>query len=274
MVNTYHVYVRIVHTKSPHVHLHLSCHPRQFSSFICNWCTFRGEKDNDKRHSIPPYDVIVDKTTLVHIIVHTTIYLLTRIILQRHKSFLLPSNFSPRVVQRLRHPPIMILLLQRIIRMLLYPMIVPAAASPTPVANDTQAAAPAAMVGNANGGKHVIVTRLLSGMPMRRDRRVIWMMSWTMCIKTAIDWKTVSSQRISLIKPWWTDHVGWSWIRQSQSGWNRSTRTMWYHWGRRRWTREEYCNEQLICLLGEVLVLFVCFLLREGSLLGWGFDSD
>ena len=45
-------------------------------------------------------------------------YTLTRIILQRHKSFLLPSNFSPRVVQQLRHPPIMILLLQRIIRML------------------------------------------------------------------------------------------------------------------------------------------------------------
>ena len=61
--------------------------------------------------------------------------------------------------------------------MLLYPMIVPAAASPTTVANDTQAAAPAAMVGNANGGKHVMVTRLLSGMPMRRNRRVIRMMS-------------------------------------------------------------------------------------------------
>ena len=56
-------------------------------------------------------------------------------------------------------------------------MIVPAAASPTTVANDTQAAAPAAMVGNANGGKHVMVTRLLSGMPMRRNRRVIRMMS-------------------------------------------------------------------------------------------------
>ena len=47
MVNTtYHVYVRIVHKQSPHVHLHLSCHPRQFPSFICNWCTFQGEKDN------------------------------------------------------------------------------------------------------------------------------------------------------------------------------------------------------------------------------------
>ena len=51
-----------------YTYTHLSCHPRQFSSFICNWCTFRGEKDNDKRHSTPPYDVIVDKTTLVHII--------------------------------------------------------------------------------------------------------------------------------------------------------------------------------------------------------------
>ena len=153
MVNTYHVYVRIVHTKSPHVHLHLSCHPRQFSSSICNWCTFRGEKDNDKRHSIPPYDVIVDKTTLAHIIVHTTIYLLTRIILQRHKSFLLPSNFSPWVVQRLRHPPILILLYaasdnSNVAASDNHPS-VPASASPTTVANDTQAAAPAAMVGNA-----------------------------------------------------------------------------------------------------------------------------
>ena len=77
MVNTtYHVYVRIAYKQSPHVHLHLSCHPRQFSSFVCNWCTFRGEKDNNKRHSTPPYDVVVNKTTLVHIICsYNNIYL-------------------------------------------------------------------------------------------------------------------------------------------------------------------------------------------------------
>ena len=71
-------------------------------------------------------------------------YILTRIILQRHKSFLLPSNFSPRVVQRLRHPPILILLYaasdnSNVAASDNHPS-VPAAASPTTVANDTQAA--------------------------------------------------------------------------------------------------------------------------------------
>ena len=114
-------------------------------------------------------------------------YTLTRIILQRHKSFLLPSNFSPRVVQQLRHPPIMILLLQRIIRMLLHRIILrryqPRLLLPLLQTIRRRR--------HANGGKHVMVTRLLSGMPMRRNRRVIWMMSWTMCVETAVDWKTV-----------------------------------------------------------------------------------
>ena len=132
-------------------------------------------------------------------------YILTRIILQRHKSFLLPSNFSPRVVQRLRHPPILILLYaasdnSNVAASDNHPS-VPAAASPTTVANDTQAAVLAAMLGtNANGGKHVMVTRLLSGMPMKRNRRVIWMMV-ERCASNSRRrrCKTVSSQRISSI---------------------------------------------------------------------------
>jgi len=125
-------------------------------------------------------------------------YILTRIILQRHKSFLLPSNFSPRVVQRLRHPPILILLYaasdnSNVAASDNHPS-VPAAASPTTVANDTQAAAAVTpMV------KRVMVTRLLSGMPMKRNRRVIWMMVERCASNSRRRCKTVSSQRISSI---------------------------------------------------------------------------
>ena len=194
-------------------------------------------------------------------------YTLTRIILQRHKSFLLPSNFSPRVVQQLRHPPIMILLLQRIIRMLPHRIILrryqPRLLLPLLQTIRRRR--------HANGGKHVMVTRLLSGMPMRRNMRVIW---WWV--------ERCASKQPSIEKQFFTEDffditlMNWSRgvvMNTTITIWMESiNRTMWYHWGRRRWTREEYCNEQLICLY--LPCSFCLFFAKRGSLLGGDFDSS
>ena len=151
----------------------------------------------------------------------------------------------------------MILLLQRIIRMLLHRIILrryqPRLLLPLLQTIRRRR--------HANGGKHVMVTRLLSGMPMRRNRRVIWMMSWTMCVETAVDWKTVLHREIPITLMNWSRGVV---MNTTITIWMESiNRTIWYHWGRRRWTREEYCNEQLICLYLGTTMLFVLFVFLQ-----------